>query len=294
MNDRQLSSFILAADTGSFSKAAAAAYLSTPALQQQVKLLEADLGFKLFDRSSHGVRLTETGKGFYATAQQILELYEQGKAAGQEIAATEKKTLRVGCDVIEVPPFLIELCERFERENPGLNVQFVGSSYAQQIEELASGKFDLAFLPQLGSIEAHGLSFVPVYQDPYYCCVSPKDELATKGLIRLEDLDGQTLYLENLYRDEPQIVGLKEELERRGVKVVYDATPFSATLPLKMLAEGGVLPTPERFLQSCTPPLVAVPLDWEKASYGVASRKGPDELVGAFVDFARGFFDAGR
>lgn len=290
MNDRQLNSFILAADSGSFSKAAAASYISTPALMQQINLLEADLGFKLFDRSSHGVALTPAGRDFYSTAKDILELYEKSKAAGRAATAAQKEILRVGCDTTEAPPFLIELCQRFEQSDPQSSILFVGCSYADQIDGLAAGNFDLVFLPELTRIESQGMAFTPVYQDPYFCCVSPKDELADKSLVELEDLDGQTIYLEQLYRDEPQIMGLQEELRRRGIKVVYDATPFSAALPLKMVMEGGVLPSPGRFLQSCVPPLAAVPLNWGKANYGIAAQREAGDLVESFTAFAKSFF----
>lgn len=290
MNDRQLNSFILAADSGSFSKAAAASYISTPALMQQINLLEADLGFKLFDRSSHGVALTAAGRDFYGTAKEILELYEKGKAKGRAATATQKEILRVGCDTTEAPPFLIELCQRFEQSDPQSSILFVGCSYADQIDGLAAGDFDLAFLPELARIKSRGMDFTPIYQDPYFCCVSPKDELADKTLVSLEDLDGQTIYLEQLYRDEPQIMGLEEELKLRGIEVVYDTTPFSAALPLKMVVEGGVLPSPGRYLQSCVPPLAAVPLNWGKANYGIATRKDAGDLVESFTAFAKSYF----
>lgn len=69
MNDRQLSSFIETAKLGSFSKAASVLFISPAALIQQINLLERDLGFPLFNRTNHGVTLTENGVHFLTSAK---------------------------------------------------------------------------------------------------------------------------------------------------------------------------------------------------------------------------------
>ena len=61
MYNHQLDAFMKTADSGSFSKAASALYISTPAVVQQINLLEKHCGFKLFERSNHGARLTPVG-----------------------------------------------------------------------------------------------------------------------------------------------------------------------------------------------------------------------------------------
>ena len=65
MYNSQLDAFIKVADSGSFSKAAEAMYISAPAIIQQINLLEASRGFKLFARSNHGVKMTPAGRSLY-------------------------------------------------------------------------------------------------------------------------------------------------------------------------------------------------------------------------------------
>ena len=60
MYNHQLDTFLKTADAGSFGKAAAELYITPPAVIQQINLLEDVCGFKLFERSNHGVRLTPT------------------------------------------------------------------------------------------------------------------------------------------------------------------------------------------------------------------------------------------
>lgn len=68
MYNHQLDTFIRVADLGSFGKAAEAMYILSPAIIQQINLLEERCGFKLFVRSNHGVKLTPAGKSLYEDA----------------------------------------------------------------------------------------------------------------------------------------------------------------------------------------------------------------------------------
>ena len=84
MYNPQLNAFIKVADSGSFSKAAEAMYISAPAIIQQINLLETSCGFKLFLRSNHGVKLTPAGRSLYKDAKTIIRLsQEQGAEVGR-------------------------------------------------------------------------------------------------------------------------------------------------------------------------------------------------------------------
>lgn len=64
--------FIAVAELGSLSSAANHLYITQPALSKQIKLLEQELGYKLFIRSHQGMTLTESGKLLYEDIQPIL------------------------------------------------------------------------------------------------------------------------------------------------------------------------------------------------------------------------------
>lgn len=75
-----LSTFISVVESGSFTKAAEALFITPPAVMKQINSLEERLGITLFDRSNHGLQLTDAGKSFFRT-QNILStiLTEQSK-----------------------------------------------------------------------------------------------------------------------------------------------------------------------------------------------------------------------
>ena len=54
------------------TRAAEQFYISQPALSEQIKALEAELGCALFRRSAHGTELTEAGKRFCKYAEPVI------------------------------------------------------------------------------------------------------------------------------------------------------------------------------------------------------------------------------
>ena len=61
MHTAQLRCFLTVADTLNFARAAERLHITQPAVTQQIKALEKELGVRLFHRSTHSVRLTEEG-----------------------------------------------------------------------------------------------------------------------------------------------------------------------------------------------------------------------------------------
>ena len=112
MNERQLESFILSADEKSFSKAATKSYISTPALVQQINLLEKSIGFKLFKRGHQGITLTPSGEIFYKSAKEILNIYDQACKKGQELE-NHQQIIKVAYPFEKFPLFLLKAYQKF-------------------------------------------------------------------------------------------------------------------------------------------------------------------------------------
>ena len=74
MNDRQLETFLVLAECGSFSSAEEQLFCSKQALTKRIAALENELGFALFLRSHTGIQLTEAGKDFYQGSKKFLSL----------------------------------------------------------------------------------------------------------------------------------------------------------------------------------------------------------------------------
>ena len=81
MEIRNLESFILAAELGSFTKAAEKLGYTQSSVSLQIKSLERELGVSLFDRVNHTIRLTSKGKEILDLAHQIIKTTEQMRKA---------------------------------------------------------------------------------------------------------------------------------------------------------------------------------------------------------------------
>lgn len=68
--------FLAVADTGSFSAAADALFLSQPVISKQVQKLEHQLGVRLFDRAHRRAELTDAGRRAYPPAQALARQYQ--------------------------------------------------------------------------------------------------------------------------------------------------------------------------------------------------------------------------
>lgn len=96
MNDRQLRYAIAVWRERSFSRAAEKLGVSQPSLSEQVRLLEDELGFSLFDRSSRGVEASINGRTFLQNADDVVMGMSALKDLARELRGSPGSTIRVG------------------------------------------------------------------------------------------------------------------------------------------------------------------------------------------------------
>lgn len=117
MNDRWMRSFLLIAEKGSISQAAAALYISPVALHQQLNLMEESLGFKLFVRSRRGVTLTPAGEEFRKGAAQLDTIYSATLQRCRRLAAAQSIRIPVKSDVV-IPTLIEAIDTRYAQRYP--------------------------------------------------------------------------------------------------------------------------------------------------------------------------------
>lgn len=92
MNIQQLTYIVEIAKCNSISRAAEYLFVSQPALSQQIRNLEKELGYCVFRRTRKGLELTEKGNLFYQKAQKMLEDWSRFKE--EVISGTEHKKIK--------------------------------------------------------------------------------------------------------------------------------------------------------------------------------------------------------
>jgi DNA-binding transcriptional LysR family regulator len=96
MELRHLRYFIAIGEEENYRRAAQRLNVAQTALSTQIQDLEAELGFKLFDRLPRGVKLSAAGKLFLADARRILRDVNEAASRAARVARGQSGTLRVG------------------------------------------------------------------------------------------------------------------------------------------------------------------------------------------------------
>ena len=218
MYNPQLDAFIKVADSGSFSKAAEAMYISTPAIIQQINLLEASCGFKLFVRSNHGVKLTPAGQSLYEDAKTIIRLSQDALNKAQRFAESSETTVRIGTSLLYKCRLLPDLWTRVSEKHQELKIEILSMTEYQNRGEVFKAlgiEFDL-FEGIYGSTGWDGLcQFLELDRTPICCAVAKNHRLADMKKLTMQDLNGEYLVM--------PVEGVSKEIDafRKDVTVHY-------------------------------------------------------------------------
>jgi DNA-binding transcriptional LysR family regulator len=189
---RQLEYFAAVARHRHFGRAAEAIYVTQPALSQQVRRLEAELGIALLRRTSRGVELTPAGADLLARSEAILAEVTRARAAMDEHAGVVRGAVRVAAtaaDALRLP----EVLAGFHRDHPGVRLALRHASAAEAVELVRAGAVDLAVLSLAG--ETSGLTATTIGEEPLRLILEPGDPLAGEGAVALAELGGRPFVL---------------------------------------------------------------------------------------------------
>jgi DNA-binding transcriptional LysR family regulator len=127
-----------------YGRAAAALYLSQPALSRSIAALERGLGVRLFERGRQGVRPTAFGELLLARGESLLDdvaELEREIARRQGLASGE---LRVGAGLYPAEISVATALGRLATRHPGLRLSLVGTDWRGVVEALRVRRLDLA------------------------------------------------------------------------------------------------------------------------------------------------------
>ena len=193
MELRHLRYFVAVAEVLNFTKAAAKLRLAQPALSRQVADLEDELGVDLFQRSSHGVRLTEEGRLFLEESKAVLGRVAESVTKVRALARGEFGELQVGY----VPPLELHILPRalaaFAKTAPEVRVVLHDLGTDQICDQLRDGTLHLAVMMEPSEEATAGIEFEAVGRYPFFVAMSPRHPLAKSRTVKLEVLAGQPL-----------------------------------------------------------------------------------------------------
>lgn len=187
MELRHLRAFVVLADEHHFGRAAARLHIAQPALSQQIKQLERELGCALFDRTTRRVELTEAGRLLLARADPILA---EVARAGDDVALLAAGRLgRVSVGFIGTATYdvLPRVARHVRAELPGLVLDLRGELLAPGLADaVRAGTFDLAVLRPTDHMDE--LVVEQLRREPLVAVLPTSHPLAEADEIELADL----------------------------------------------------------------------------------------------------------
>ena len=147
MELRHLRYFVAVGEEQHYGRAARRLRVAQPALSRQVQDLEAELGFKLFERLPRGVRLSTAGKLFLDDARRILQEVDEASARAGRVARGRSGTLRVGfTENASWRGVVPESFRRFRELQPEAELQLHPLTSLEQLEAVRAGRLEAGFI----------------------------------------------------------------------------------------------------------------------------------------------------
>ncbi|MFC0523395.1 LysR family transcriptional regulator [Pontibacillus salicampi] len=170
--------FIEVAKQGSFTKAAKTFYISQPALSKQIKLLEDELGFSLFVRTSRGLTLTEKGTALYQDMEPLFQRMEQLLYQHKH-----QDVLRFGSTPLLSSYFLHQYYHKFESMQ--FHVTAIEDDSRDLIPLLQRKDIDAAIVQDIESVP--DLYSKKLFQDEFVAAVPTNLPIAQQTVLTMED-----------------------------------------------------------------------------------------------------------
>ena len=192
MTTKQIDYCIELAHTLNFSRAADNMFVSQPTFSYQIKLLEDEIGFTLFERSGKGAALTPAGAQFVSFLTGMRQDLKRAIEQGQNFSAKFQDSISICMMVRQALFFLPEAMKLFEESCPNVQIAPV-FQYANSMEKFLRNETDIVFALKEQTHQVAGIQVHDLFESRIYLIADRDDSLAGKNLICEEDLYGRTL-----------------------------------------------------------------------------------------------------
>lgn len=157
MNLQQLTTFCTVLSEGSMTAAAEKLFLTQPAVSQQIRNLEEEMGAELLVRGVRQVKATLQGQILYDYAKRILHLTQQAQVAIQTMSQEVSGNLRLGT-LNSIGLYLVSpIIGMFLKHNSKLNIKLMYGTGEKIISDMRNNLLDVVILPDLKT--EYGIEF---------------------------------------------------------------------------------------------------------------------------------------
>lgn len=192
MNTKQIDYCIELARTQNFSRGAQNMFVSQPTFSYQIRLLEEEVGFTIFERSGKGASLTPAGQQFVSFLVNMRDELKRAVEQGQNFSIRYRDNITVSLMVRQALYFLPEAIRLFEEKEPGVQITPV-FQYDGGMDSFLKNESDAVFALKEQTRQLAGVTVHELFRSHIYLITDKNDPLAGKNLVTEEDLYGRTL-----------------------------------------------------------------------------------------------------
>ena len=281
MTTKQIDCCIELVHTLNFSRAAENMFVSQPTLTYQIKLLEEEIGFPIFERSGKGAALTPAGAQFVSFLTGMREELKRAIEQGQNFSATYRDSISISLMVRQAVYFLPEAIRLFSETNSDVQIAPV-FQYENGVESFLRNEVDILFALREQTKQIPGIVIHELFESRVYLIADRADPLAGKNIIQEEDLYGRTLMVGG--GSPPALKAIQHRLINSG-KIRYFNSPDHDTTLTNVAAGRGICLAPG-FLNDHSGQFAWIPYDCQETFSCVLCTHKADKRssVSGFID----------
>jgi DNA-binding transcriptional LysR family regulator len=230
-------SFITLAQELSFRRAAERLHLDQSALSRRIQKLEATLGFRLLERTTREVRLTQAGRSFYDDNADLLRGYESSIQLARRIAEGKLGSLNVGYMAFAATELMPAAVARFRQAHPHVDLKIRYIRTQGQKIALANDEIDLGYM--IGPFDHSDYHSLTLSIEPLYVVTPRNHALLRLPVVTPADLAMQDIILGDTHEWEEYRWRLANLFSAEGISLNI-AIEASNTLALLGLVAAGL------------------------------------------------------
>src|SRR5947209_899489 len=187
----QLRYLVALAEERNFTRAAAREHIAQPALSQQIRKLEDEVGIALVERSTRHTSITAAGELLVDRARRMLAEFEAAQDELQALRGVRGGHVTLGAMHTMGPIDVSLILAIFHERHPEVELTVREMSSEELAEMLRVDELDLAFLSVTERIESHGLGLQQLVSEEIVVIVPSDHPLAGRDEIRMAELEAE-------------------------------------------------------------------------------------------------------
>jgi DNA-binding transcriptional LysR family regulator len=190
---RQLRYFVAVAEELHFRRAAERLYVAQPAVSEQIRKLEVELGVRVFDRTPRRVTLTDAGTALLEEARRVLRQAETAQHAARNAHLRAGSRLRIGYSPDALPGVVPRGLRRLAGSAPGIDVALETGDAPKLIDAVRKRRVDAAITALPAPVD--GLRTLSLGVEHLVAAVPVTDDRALLSAMTIERIGPRRLLM---------------------------------------------------------------------------------------------------